>query len=792
MSFLHTPWVTTAGKACCAALVCGLLACRLAAPPETPEHGSMLKVFAYAGLKRLEAELQEHSTLAKAAADSSHSTDSTNSSNNSSSSSSSSRPSRLQKLWAHAGSGADPQTPQQQQQEPQQLPQQQQQQQQCACTPAGGPDLLPAASKVRSWALIPHIDLQLQAPPLLLLQQAVLRAAQLCRDQQQEQDGPVPPLPGSLQQLLQQQDQDGGITLLQEVLCQLGQQQEQQDQQQEQEQDQANVMGAAWAILLDGSPVVQQLQSAFQASGSSVDGGGTHAAALGGVLQQLCDAASTLAARCLVQLVVQADKGVLQANGEALPLQALQLLAAVQQLQATAQAAASLAAAAAAAAAAGSERADPGRDVASCARDEQRAKQLLVQQCLTLLQLVRTLEEAPAGSAAAPDPSNSTDAHTPSNIGGGTTPGCAGGCTISSSSGGGSSRGCAGGSSCSQVLSPSKFFAADGPLSSCWKLQVPLEAAGLWEGVCAAQHVDSTDQLAAAASSAATAPDTDSTHQLAATASAAASTDRRGATATAAAPWQANQEVQGLIACLVQASAISCAVQGQVSGLLGYLLQHPAFVQDFGELARIIGFQHQDGRVHMIDTLQWCCDEARVAQGGLELDPGSILLMGQLSELVGAYVSQLRSHLCGMYGLSAYSATAWQALLGANSFVEGVEGVDDQQIGSDSDSDDGSSSLSVEQGAAAATAAGADPAQGPTSGWGSGCSSSSTGAGSSGSGGGGGRHRGQWLQNPEHVRYLQLLVAQIVRVLGPSVKQEAEQYRQEAEGIIPKAAGKLR
>jgi hypothetical protein len=714
----------------------------------------MLKVFAYAGLKRLEAELQEHNTLAKAAA---HSTPSKNSS------SSSSRPSKLQKLWAHAGNRADPQTPQQQQEEaPQQPLQRQQQQQQPACTPAGEPDLLPAASQVRSWALSPHIDLQLQAPPLLLLQQAVFRAAQLCRDQQQGQNRPAPleilqqqqqlllHQPGSCntQQQQHEYDQDGGITLLQEVLSQLEQQQRQQ------EQGPANAMSEAWETLLDGSPVVQLLQSAFAPS-SSADGGSTQAAALGGVLQQLCDAATTLAARCLVEQVLQANQqpqanqvgltanqGVPQANLEALPLQALQLLAAVQQLQATAQAAASLAAAAAAAR---SNAAECARDLASCVRGEQQAKQLLVQQCLTLLQLVRTLREAPAGSPAAPEPSSSTEA------------------SATSSSGGSRSLNSSGRSS-SQVMSPSELFAAAGPLSSCWGREVPSEAAGLWEGTCAARDVDNT-------------------HQPATTAT---------ATASGAAPWQTNQEVQSLITCLLRASAIACDLQGEVSGLLGNLLQHPGVLEGFQEVTRMVKLQLRGtGRTHIIDTMQWCHDKARLAQGGLpHIGPEQIVLVGpHLSELVGAFVSQLRSRLCGMYGLSAYSATAWQALLGANSFVERAKGVDDQQIDSDSDSDDSSSSSSslfFEQGAAAAgAAAGAGPAHSQSSGWGSGCS------GSSSSGGGDRHHRGQW-HGPQEVRVLQLFVGQVMQDLGPSDRQEIEQARQEAEVAIPKAARQLR
>jgi hypothetical protein len=182
--------------------------------------------------------------------------------------------------------------------------------------------------------------------------------------------------------------------------------------------------------------------------------------------------------------------------------------------------------------------------------------------------------------------------------------------------------------------------------------------------------------------------------------------------------------------------------------------------------------------------MQCIRDKVRMTQGRLQFDP-DIVGMGHLSELVGAFLSELRSRLCGMLGLSAYSATAWQALLGANSFVEGLEGMDGQQMGSDSDSDDGSSSLCVEQCAAAAAAAGADLARCLTSGWGSGCSSSS------GGGGGDSRHRGQW-HLPQDVRMMQLIVGRIIGGLPPSTRQDAEQCRQEAEAVIPKAAVKLR
>ena len=474
-----------------------LLACREEAPPQTPEHASVLKCFVVAALRRLEAELQEHCNLAKAAAKPACSTDGSSSSR--SSGSSNSRTCSLQKLWAHARSHDVPQTPQQQQQ----------QQPQCVGASAGEPDLLPAAHKVCSWLLTPHIDLQVQAPPLLLLQRLVLRAAQLCRDQQPGHSRPAAPSESlqQQQQQQQQQDQDSGTSMLLDALHQL---------QQQQQQYQADFMSEAWATLLDGSPVVQQLQSAFETH-SSAAGVPTQSAAPGAVGQQLCHAATTLAARYLVQQVLpvnqQLQEGIPGVHGDpTLALQALQLLAAVRQLQATAQAVASLEAVVAAAAAA------PGCDLASCVRDEQRAKQLLMQQCLTL-QLVRALGEVPAGSAAALDTSNSTEAYT------------------SSSSGGGGSRGCAG-SSCSQAMSPTAFFAADGPLSSCWGQQVPSAATGLWEGTYAAGN-----------------------------------TDQPAAVSAAAAACHSGQPMQRMMACLLNASAIACTQQCRVSGVLGDLLQ---------------------------------------------------------------------------------------------------------------------------------------------------------------------------------------------------------------------------
>jgi hypothetical protein len=154
-----------------AMMLCATLCacCRQPAPPDTPEHGSTLKMFVLTGYAALTKELKDHKTLANAA----------NSSSSSSRRSRRRNPKRtqLQNLWAHTAG-----TPQQQQQ------------QDAACVagsssspstsaaaaaPSGASVLLPPPSKIRRWPLIPHIDLQLQVPPQLLLSYAVLAAVGL-------------------------------------------------------------------------------------------------------------------------------------------------------------------------------------------------------------------------------------------------------------------------------------------------------------------------------------------------------------------------------------------------------------------------------------------------------------------------------------------------------------------------------------------------------------------------------------------------------------------------------------
>jgi hypothetical protein len=241
--------------------------------------------------------------------------------------------------------------------------------------------------------------------------------------------------------------------------------------------------------------------------------------------------------------------------------------------------------------------------------------------------------------------------------------------------------------------------------------------------------------------------------------------------------------MNNMFGSLLHASAISCIQQDKVSWALGDMLRsEPVKCALRSKVdAAAEGVSGKWGHT-VVDSLQLARDHARLPQ----LRP----LLEQLSrdekcipytwpELAGAFVAELRSHLCSLYGLSAYSTTAWQALLGANSFVADTDG-DLQQAGNDSDSE---SLWEVQGVAGAAAAAIATAAPSPSSGWDSPCTSSSSSNSRAIS--------GQW-HSPEAMVAIHDSLIQVYELLPTALKQQADLYRDSTEATMHAAADTLR
>lgn len=230
------------------------------------------------------------------------------------------------------------------------------------------PVLLPPPGKVRSWALSPHIDLQMQVPPQMLLQKAVMVASPGA-------PGPRPPQQRRHNAAAQDRASSGvsesaiqqapGFRRLSEAL-ELVQEAVQQeggidpaDVAKLQHEDVGQQFSRAWEAGLHGEALTQTVaadlvnavpdarstqpvadasvaQAAAAAAAAGVEACMVEAVAAaedaGEVPQRLGEVAAGLAMRCLIEEVVWGDQ-------QALPLQALQLITAIWQLERAAAAA---------------------------------------------------------------------------------------------------------------------------------------------------------------------------------------------------------------------------------------------------------------------------------------------------------------------------------------------------------------------------------------------------------------------------------------------------------------------
>lgn len=596
--------------------------CRQPAPPDTPEHGAVLRLFIKQAHKQVHGELKEHTSLAEAARKGT-----------------AAKSTKLHKLWGHAGSSSK----------------QQQQQQDAPGPPAT--DLLPPPGKVRSWPLSPHIDLRLQLPSQQLLEHLVLRVLDHERQQEAAEQGQQ----GRDQyQQADETQQPSNCSEQDDSLQQLLQQFAERLQQQQGQDDAASAFGA----LLDKS-LVESLrqgllgpahcQNSSSSSSKSPPGqnevsvgaaGDTHgsssrpsalssdnaAAAAsaaeqarrqGRLPQELCSAATSLAARCVLEQVALGWQ-------QWLPLQALQLLTAVQQLEATARAACAT-------------RPPESQALATV------AQQHLVQQSLLLLQHVQDLRDArepaatvaaaaaAASSAAEPTQHNNSSSSSSSSH-------WAEWHQQSGSSTAGANAGC---------LSPAQFFAADGPLAGGPGCEPT--GLGLW------QHTGTSCQSAASGHNMGSSSCSDGS-STSSQGSSSSSTACAGPGPNQVSDSQLPQQPCKQLVGLAQATALSHILQKCVTQLLCGSILHAAMAnRPFNELHDADAIELKGSALLSLVLAEIKQHSGRVCAAGMTYD--ALIVMWALPRAMAVAVAQLRELLCERLGLPGYDAVAWSNIM---------------------------------------------------------------------------------------------------------------------------------
>jgi hypothetical protein len=358
-----------------------------------------------------------------------------------------------------------------------------------------------------------------------------------------------------------------------------------------------------------------------------------------------------LALRSVVQLLAVGDQ-------QQVPLQALQLLAAVRQVELTAQEVCNTVTPPPPTAAA--EALDVKDSTAAPATDDsahQAAQQQLVQQSLQLLQHVRAIE----GHSAASCTAEQTAA-----VG-------AASCRPAAAANGWEGSSITSSSSSSAVLSPSQFFASDGPLSAFWGFQDPAELSGLWQaapdpGIHSAAVSGSTaaaeGALEAGCSSRQTGPGSSpcssgqqppegqpigTGHQL------------QGVSQQQ--QEQQQQQVQKVLEVL-RASALSCTAQRQASAALEDMLGLNMISDVFEEIAAFTVGTSQVSLQIIGPEFNRCASMLQQATGHRAVLVGSkeIMRVWCLYEPLVSLMAHARSTVCSMLGLPAFDAVAWQRL----------------------------------------------------------------------------------------------------------------------------------